>query len=122
MCEFQVGFPLLYCLNRLIYMAVPKLMLTEFGNHYRLESCEPFGHCLNSCTNCQKRCKKPTKTCQTSVYLNSKLLNIIRGGWCSIRLSDFLCLRCRTNIATKNHVAYWYLYESILVSVTGWWN
>ena len=34
-----------YRLNRLdepVFMAVPKPMLTEFGIHYRLESCEPF--------------------------------------------------------------------------------
>jgi len=44
MCEFQVGFPLLYCLNRLddaVFMAVPKPMLTVFDIHHRLESCEP---------------------------------------------------------------------------------
>ena len=32
-----------YRLNRLdepVFMAVPKSMLTEFGIHYRLESCE----------------------------------------------------------------------------------
>ena len=32
-----------YRLNRLdepVFMAVPKPMLTEFGIHYRLESCE----------------------------------------------------------------------------------
>ena len=34
-----------YCLNCLdepIFMAVPKPMLTEFGIHYRLESCASF--------------------------------------------------------------------------------
>ena len=34
-----------YCLNRLtepVFIAVSKLLLTEFGIHYRLESCEAF--------------------------------------------------------------------------------
>ena len=34
-----------YCLNRLdepVFMAVLKPLLTEFGIHYRLESCEAF--------------------------------------------------------------------------------
>ena len=40
-----------YCLNRLdepVVMAVPKPLLTEFGIHYRLESCELFQRCLIS--------------------------------------------------------------------------
>ena len=32
----------LNCLDEPIFMAVPKLMLTEFGIHYRLESCVVF--------------------------------------------------------------------------------
>ena len=38
-----------YGFNRLdksVFMAVPKAMLTEFDIHYRLESCEPFCPCL----------------------------------------------------------------------------
>ena len=34
-----------YCLNRLtepVFIAKSKLLLTEFGFHYRLESCEKF--------------------------------------------------------------------------------
>ena len=37
-----------YCLNRLgetVFMAMSKPMLTEFGIHYRLESCEGQNHC-----------------------------------------------------------------------------
>ena len=36
-----------YRLNRLVepvFMAVPKPLLTEFGIHHRLESCEPDSH------------------------------------------------------------------------------
>ena len=41
-CEGNAGFSG-ECLNRLdepVCMAVPKPMLTDFGIHYRLESCE----------------------------------------------------------------------------------
>ena len=43
-----------YRLNRLdepVFMAVPKPMLTEFGIHYRLESCVSLykTHCKKNC-------------------------------------------------------------------------
>ena len=44
-----------YCLNRLdepVFMAVPKPLLTEFGIHYRLESCGLL------CITCKKSSKK----------------------------------------------------------------
>ena len=50
-----------YRLNRLdepIFIAVPKPMLTEFGIHHRLESCEPF-NCIGTDTiyaMCQNAC------------------------------------------------------------------
>ena len=32
----------LNCLDEPVFMAVPKPMLTEYGIHYRLESCEAY--------------------------------------------------------------------------------
>ena len=42
-----------YRLNRLdepVFMAVPKPMLTEFGIHYRLESCASYSVCNKETT------------------------------------------------------------------------